>query len=139
MIGRAHERRLVAAVPTAFNGVPFTQPDGSIGTDFYLKPDKYRDVFLSNRLSKADAAELAATERPVAAQALVEPSGTPAWRTTPSWYLVAHDDRTIPPAAEEFMASRAHAHTTEINAPHAVALTNPGSVTELVEQAATAS
>jgi pimeloyl-ACP methyl ester carboxylesterase len=128
-----------APVPTALNAVPFTQPDGSTGTDFYLKPENYRDVFLSDRLSKADAAELAATQRPIAAQALGEPSGTPAWKTVPSWYLVARDDHAIPPAAEEFMASRAHAHTTEINAPHAAALTNPRAVTKLVEQAATAS
>ncbi|MFF7185277.1 alpha/beta fold hydrolase [Streptomyces sp. NPDC008222] len=44
-----------------------------------------------------------------------------------------------PPAAEEFTASRAHAQTTEVDAPHAAAPANPGSVTKLVEQAATAS
>ncbi|MFF4960743.1 alpha/beta fold hydrolase [Streptomyces sp. NPDC001222] len=125
-----------APVPTALNAVPFTQPDGSTGTDLYLKPDKYRDVFLSDRLSKARAAELAATQRPVTAQALGEPSGTPAWKTIPSWYLVARADHAIPAAAERFMASRAHAHTTEVNAPHAVQLTDPGAVTHLVEQAA---
>ncbi|MET8954253.1 alpha/beta fold hydrolase [Streptomyces sp. NPDC004393] len=125
-----------APVPTALNAVPFTQPDGTTGVDLYLKPDKYRDVFVSNRLSKARAAELAATQRPITAQALGEPSGTPAWKTIPSWYLVARADHAIPPAAERFMASRAHAHTIEVNAPHAVQLTDPGAVTHLVEQAA---
>ncbi|MFE6552892.1 alpha/beta fold hydrolase [Streptomyces sp. NPDC057746] len=127
-----------APVPTALNAVPFTQPDGSTGTDLYLKPDKFRDVFLSNRLSKAEAAELAATQRPAGAEGLGEPSGTPAWKTIPSWYLVARADHAIPAAAERFMASRAHAHTTEVDAPHAVQLTNPGTVTKLVERAATA-
>ncbi|MGV9647650.1 alpha/beta fold hydrolase [Streptomyces sp. NPDC003554] len=127
-----------APLPTALNAVPFTQPDGSTGTDLYLKPDKFRDVFLSNRLSKAEAAELAATQRPASAEALGEPSGTPAWKTIPSWYLVARADHAIPAAAERFMASRAHAHTTEVDAPHGVQLTNPGTVTKLVERAATA-
>lgn len=127
-----------APVPTALDAVPFTQADGTSGTDLYIKPDHYRDVFLSNRLDTADSAELAATQRPIAASALGEPSGTPAWKTIPSWYLVARDDHAIPAAAEEFMASRAHARTTEINAPHAAALTDPKAVTNLVERAATA-
>jgi pimeloyl-ACP methyl ester carboxylesterase len=126
-----------APVPTALNAVPFTQPDGSTGTDLYLKADKFRDVFVGDRFSDATVAELAATQRPATAQAFGEPSGTPAWTTIPSWYLVARDDHAIPAAAERFMASRAHAHTIEINAPHAVQLTDPGAVTKIVEQAAT--
>ncbi|MCH5673992.1 alpha/beta fold hydrolase [Streptomyces gilvus] len=126
-----------APVPTALNAVPFTQPDGRTGTDLYLKADKFRDVFVGDHFSNATVAELAATQRPATAQAFGEPSGTPAWKTIPSWYLVARDDHAIPAAAEQFMASRAHAHTTEINAPHAVQLTNPGTVTKIVEQAAT--
>ncbi|MEU6341179.1 alpha/beta hydrolase [Streptomyces sp. NPDC046977] len=127
-----------APVPTALDAVPFTQPDGGTGVDLYIKPDKYRDVFLSNRLNRAAAAQLAAGQRPIAAQAFGEPSGTPAWKTIPSWYLVATADHAIPPAAERFMASRAHARTVEVNAPHAAPLTDAGAVTRLVEQAATA-
>ncbi|MDX2703885.1 alpha/beta hydrolase [Streptomyces sp. PA03-6a] len=127
-----------APVPTALNAVPFTQADGSTGVDLYIKPDKFRDVFMSNRVSKSKAAALAATQRPITAQAVGEPSAaTPAWKTIPSWYLVARDDRTIPPAAERFMASRAHAHTVETDGPHAVHVTDPGVVTRLVEKAAT--
>ncbi|EKX68745.1 alpha/beta hydrolase [Streptomyces ipomoeae] len=126
-----------APVPTALNAVPFTQSNGTPGIDLYLKADKFRDVFLSNKLSKARAAELAATQRPATAQAFGEPSGTPAWKTIPSWYLVAGDDHTIPAAAQQFMASRANAHTTKIDAPHAVPLTDPGAVTRIVEKAAT--
>ncbi|GAA0657315.1 alpha/beta hydrolase [Kitasatospora atroaurantiaca] len=127
-----------APVPTALNAVPFTQGVGGTGIDLYLKADKYRDVFLSGRFNNATAAELAATQRPLTAQGLVEPSGTPAWKTIPSWYLVASDDHTIPPAAEKFMAARAHAHTVEVDAPHAVALTDPGAVTSLIEKAVVA-
>ncbi|MEU0602791.1 alpha/beta hydrolase [Streptomyces sp. NPDC006393] len=127
-----------AALPTALSPVPFTQADGSTGTDLYIKPDKYRDVFLSDRVNTAKAAELAATQRPITAQAVGEPSGTPAWKTIPSWYLVAHDDHTLPAAAERAMAARAHAHTVEVAGPHAIAVTDPHAVTRLVEQAATA-
>ncbi|MEU6370243.1 hypothetical protein ABZ876_32110 [Streptomyces sp. NPDC046931] len=80
-------------------------------------------------------AEPAAAQRTATAQALGEPSGTPAWRTIPSWYLVARDD-ALPAAAERFMAARAHAHTTEIKAPVAVQPTDPGTGTNLVKQAA---
>ncbi|MEV6862666.1 alpha/beta hydrolase [Streptosporangium subroseum] len=125
-----------AQVPTALSAVPFTQADGTAGVDLYLKPGKFRDVFLSNGLTTADAAVLAATQRPIALQALGEPSGTPAWKTIPSWYLVAKNDHAIPAAAERFMAKRAHAHITETNAPHAVQLTDPGAVTHLIEDAA---
>ncbi|MFJ7949669.1 alpha/beta fold hydrolase [Streptomyces sp. NPDC096354] len=124
-----------AQIPTALNAVPFTQADGTPGFDFSIKPDKFRDVFLSNRLTSAEAAVLAATQRPIAAQALGEPSGDPAWKTIPSWYLVAKDDHAVPPAAERFMAHRAHAHTIEIDAPHGAQLTNPGAVTHLIESA----
>jgi pimeloyl-ACP methyl ester carboxylesterase len=125
-----------APIPTALNAVPFPQPDGSTGVDLYIKPDKYRDVFLSNRLSPASAAALAATQRPLNAQAAGEPSAAAAWKHIPSWYLVASDDHAIPAAAERFMAQRAHAHTVEVDAPHAAPLTNPGAVSRLVEDAA---
>jgi pimeloyl-ACP methyl ester carboxylesterase len=126
-----------AAVPTALSPVPFTQADGSTGIDLYAKADQYRDVFLSNRLDSAESSEIAATQSPVTAAALGDPSGQPAWKTVPSWYLVSDDDHLIPPAAERFMAARAHAHTIEADTPHAAQVTNPGIVTSLIEQAAT--
>ncbi|MFE2429377.1 alpha/beta fold hydrolase [Streptomyces sp. NPDC059373] len=118
--------------PDALNQVPLTGG----GADLYIKPDKFRDVFLSNRLSAARAAVLAATQRPAAAAGLAEVSGTPAWKTIPSWYLVARQDHAIAPAAERSMAKRAKAHTVEVNAPHAVYLTDPGAVTRLILDAA---
>ncbi|WP_328921226.1 alpha/beta hydrolase [Streptomyces sp. NBC_00208] len=124
-----------APVPTALSSVPFAQTDGSPGVDLYLKPNKFSDVFLSDHGTTRDAAALAATQRPIAAQALGETSGAPAWKTIPSWYLVAKNDHAIPTAAERFMADRAHSHTVEIDAPHGAQLTNPGAVTHLIESA----
>ncbi|WP_318219051.1 alpha/beta hydrolase [Streptomyces sp. SCL15-6] len=124
-----------ASIPTALNPVPFTE-NGTTNVDLYIKSDKFRDVFLSNRRSAREAAVLAATQRPVTPQALGEPTGTPAWKTIPSWYLVAGNDHLIPAATERYMAQRAHAHTSEVNAPHDVLLTNPGTVTHVIEDAA---
>jgi pimeloyl-ACP methyl ester carboxylesterase len=125
-----------APVPTSLNAVPYTLADGTKGVDLYAKADKYRDLFLSGRLNDRTAAELAATQGPIALQALSDPSGTPAWRTIPSWYLVSKDDHLIPPAAESFMAARAHSHTVEANTPHAAQVTDPKIVTHLIEEAA---
>jgi pimeloyl-ACP methyl ester carboxylesterase len=127
-----------APIPTALTPVPFTKPDGTTGVDLYAKPDQYRNLFLSNRVNTKTAAELAATQSPATPQALGEPSGDPAWKTIPSWYLVSKDDHVIPPATERFMAHRAHSHTIEANTPHAAQVTNPGIVTHLIEQAAKA-
>ncbi|GHH82123.1 alpha/beta hydrolase [Streptomyces sulfonofaciens] len=127
-----------APVPTALNAVPYTLADGTGGVDLYAKADKYRDLFLSGRLDDKTAAELAATQNPIALQALGDPSGVPAWLTIPSWYLVSKDDHLIPPAAESFMAARAHSHTVEADTPHAAQVTDPGIVTNLIEQAAKA-
>lgn len=124
-----------APVPTALNAVPYTE-GGTTQVDLYLKPDKFRDVFLSDRVSAGEAAVLAAAQRPVTAEALSEPSGTPAWQTTPSWYLVANDDHVIPSAAQRYMAARAHAHTSGVNAPHDVLLTNPNAVSKVILNAA---
>jgi pimeloyl-ACP methyl ester carboxylesterase len=59
----------------------------------------------------------------------------PAWKVKPSWYLVATDDRMIPPPAQRQMASRAQATTTEVPGSHAVYVSNPGAVAKLIEQA----
>jgi pimeloyl-ACP methyl ester carboxylesterase len=62
----------------------------------------------------------------------------PAWKVKPSWYLVATDDHMIPPPAQRQMASRAKATTVEVPGSHAVYVSNPKAVADLIEQAATA-
>lgn len=79
---------------------------------------------------------MAAGQRPIALAALQEPAVRAAWKRIPSWYLVAGEDRNIPPAAERWMARRAGAHTVEVRAPHAVSVSDPGPVTELILRAA---
>ena len=61
---------------------------------------------------------------------------SPAWRTKPSWYLVATDDRMIPPPAQRAMAERAGATTTEAPGSHAIYVSQPTVVGDLIAQAA---
>ncbi|MEV7863322.1 alpha/beta hydrolase [Streptomyces hirsutus] len=118
----------------AFNAVPIPKDQGAV--DLYIKPDKFRDVFLSNRLSAAEAAVAAASQRPATPATSTEKSGAPAWKTIPSWSLVGTDDRAVGTANLRFMAERARARTVEVDAPHAVYLTAPDAVTDLILDAA---
>jgi hypothetical protein len=72
----------------------------------------------------------------VAASALNEPSGTPVWKTTPSWYLVGTADRVIPPAEQRFMAKRAGSTIVELRASHLPMVSRPAAVTRLILEAA---
>jgi pimeloyl-ACP methyl ester carboxylesterase len=60
----------------------------------------------------------------------------PAWRSKPSWYLVATDDRMIPPPAQRAMAERAGATTSEAPGSHAIYVSSPAVVVDVIVQAA---
>jgi len=62
----------------------------------------------------------------------------PAWRTKPSWYLVATEDRMIPPPAQRFMSERAGSTVTEAAGSHAIYVSQPAAVAALIQQAAAA-
>jgi pimeloyl-ACP methyl ester carboxylesterase len=64
--------------------------------------------------------------------------GVPAWKTLPSWYLVAADDEAIPPAAERQFAARMGATTVEIPSSHVPMVSHPDDVTQLIKTAAEA-
>ena len=61
----------------------------------------------------------------------------PAWKTKPSWYLVATDDKMIPPAAQRFMSKRAGSTVVEAAGSHAIYVSQPNAVVALIEKAAT--
>ncbi len=105
------------------------------GVDQYVKLEDFRDVFAADR-TPAQAAVMAATQRPLALAAGTDKSGPPAWRTLPSWYLVAKHDHAINPAAERFMAKRIHAHTVEVESSHDVMVSHPAAVAKLILAAA---
>ncbi|MGY4920281.1 alpha/beta fold hydrolase [Streptomyces sp. 900116325] len=123
---------------SALNAVPFPLPGGGTGTDLYVKPDKFHDVFAADApKSVTDLA--AATQRPVSASVFDEKPTEAAWKTIPSWDLITTQDKAIAPDEQRFMARRAHAHTVEVKSSHAVPVSHPGAVTRIIEQAAHAS
>jgi len=77
-----------------------------------------------------------AVQQPLALSALGEVMGTPAWKTLPSWYMVATNDQALPPAAERFFAQRMGATTVEIASSHVAMVSHPDAVTKLIRQAA---
>jgi pimeloyl-ACP methyl ester carboxylesterase len=126
----------IPAVPAMPSQYP--QNGSTPGTELTIDPAQYPNVFLNNELPVPQEQALAVEQRPLSLTAATEPSGPPAWKTIPSWYMVASADHAISPSLERFMATRAHAHTVEVNGPHLIMLTDPDAVTGLIEQAAVA-
>ncbi|MGW4120713.1 alpha/beta fold hydrolase [Nocardia sp. NPDC004711] len=103
--------------------------------DAYIDPASFPDVFAQD-VDPATAAAMAARQHSLALSANLEPSGSPAWAATPSWYLVSTADRVIPPASQWDMAKRMNAHTSSIDASHASLVSHPADVAAVVEAAA---
>ncbi|MFG3349979.1 alpha/beta fold hydrolase [Streptomyces sp. NPDC048018] len=117
------------------NPMPYPLPGGGTGTELVIDQAKYPRQFAAD-VPVTEAAVLAATQRPVATAALEEKAASAAWKTVPSWALVATEDRNIPPAAERWMARRAGSRITEVTASHAVPVSRPGVVASVILDAA---
>ncbi len=119
---------------TVFNFVG--DPADPQNPDLYVKPSLFPSIFAGG-VPAAKAAVLAAEQRPIKAGAVDEAlTGAPAWKTIPSWALIGTADRIIPPAEQQAMATRAGSHVVSIDAPHLSMVTDPKSVTSLIEHAA---
>ncbi|HEY2079263.1 MAG TPA: alpha/beta hydrolase [Streptosporangiaceae bacterium] len=86
-------------------------------------------------LHATDAVFMADSQVPWGVDALAGPVTEPAWRSKPSWYLIATEDHMIPPPAQRAMAQRAGATTAEVAASHAVYMSQPAAVAALIQQA----
>jgi pimeloyl-ACP methyl ester carboxylesterase len=100
----------------------------------FLDRDKFAGSFAAD-LSPSDAAFMADSQLPWGLDALNGAISEPAWRTKPSWYLVATEDRMIPPPAQRAMSERIGATTAEVAASHAVYVSQPGAVADLISKA----
>ncbi|MCP3805261.1 alpha/beta hydrolase [Allokutzneria sp. A3M-2-11 16] len=120
-----------------FDEVVEKMPLGDGSNDLYIRQDRFWDHFAAD-VPAAEARVMAATQRPVRDVALAEKSGAPAWKTVPSWFLLAGADQSITIAAQRFMAGRAGARAVvEITGgSHAVGVSHPGAVVDLVVKAA---
>jgi pimeloyl-ACP methyl ester carboxylesterase len=126
-----------AQLGSAVDPVPFPLADGETGMDLYIRQDRFREVFAAD-VAPDVAALMAATQRPIASTALEDTATKAAWKTIPSWTLVATQDLAIPPESKRFMAARAGSTTVEIDASHAVTVSQPGVVADLIDTAARA-
>ena len=88
-------------------------------------------------VDERQASFMAASQVPWGVNALSGEVSTPAWKTKPSWYLVAADDKMIPPPAQRAMAARAGARVTEVPGSHAVYVSRPQAVADVIAKAAT--
>src|SRR6202167_548755 len=99
------------------------------------------DDFVSHFAGDVDpvtAKVMYAVQQPIAMSIFEEAMGVPAWKTLPSWYLVAADDEALPPDAERLFASRMGATTVEIPSSHVAMVSHPSEVAQLIETAAEA-
>jgi pimeloyl-ACP methyl ester carboxylesterase len=105
--------------------------------DGYLFLDKAK--FPASFAADVDAEKaefMADSQVPWGVEALSGTISQPAWKAKPSWYLVATDDRMIPPPAQRFMAERAGATIIEVSGSHAVYVSQPDTVAGLIARAA---
>jgi pimeloyl-ACP methyl ester carboxylesterase len=103
----------------------------------WLSEDDFVDHFAGD-VDPVTAKALYAVQQPIAMSIFEEPMGVPAWKTLPSWYLVATDDQALPPDAERLFATRMGATTVEIPSSHVAMISHPREVAELIETAAKA-
>jgi pimeloyl-ACP methyl ester carboxylesterase len=120
---------VVGNLTDLFNIVPIAGD-----ADLYLKPSLVPTCF-ANGLPASQAALIAATQRPLAASAFGATFGTPAWKTIPSWAVIGTQDHVIPLANQTFMAQRAGARITDVNAGHLSLISKPSVVTSVILRA----
>jgi pimeloyl-ACP methyl ester carboxylesterase len=96
---------------------------------------QFHDIFCAD-VPEAEARVLAATQRPAQFALFNHTFGEPAWKTIPSWFLVAKKDRTVPPDLERMFAARMKATTREFDSSHVPFLSQPAEFTKFVTEAA---
>lgn len=105
--------------------------------DFYIRREEYHEQFATD-VPAAQAALMAATQRPIRDVAVSESAGPPAWKTVPSWFVIPTLDKNLPPEAQRFMAGRAKAQeVVEVEgSSHAVSVSHPDEVADVILAAA---
>lgn len=100
----------------------------------WMPDDGFRNAFAQN--ATADQIALsAAVQRPLAVKCIQEPVPKPAWKSKPSWYLIAEEDRMINPKTQHFMAERMGATTRSLAVDHTPLLTAPQKVVDIIMEA----
>src|SRR6202166_3482890 len=110
------------------------KPDGN--GNWWIEQEHFAADFAAD-LPKEKAAFMAVSQVPISTDAFTHKVTSPAWKTRPTWYMVATQDRSINPDQERMMAKRARARTVEVNSSHVAYTSHPKESAKLIEEAAT--
>ena len=108
--------------------------DADINIEFFM-PNFAADF--AGDIPPEKAAFLAVSQVPISTDCFTHQVASPAWKTKPTWYMVATADRSINPDQERMMAKRAKAKTIEVNSSHVAYISHPKETAKLIEEAAT--
>jgi pimeloyl-ACP methyl ester carboxylesterase len=123
---------LIANPPPGASVPPILPPqDGYL----FLDRAKFAAAFAGD-VSPEEATFMADSQVPWGVEALAGAVTDPAWKSKPSWYLVATEDHMIPPPAQQMMAKRAGSTVVEVPGSHAIYVSQPEAVAKVIEQAA---
>jgi pimeloyl-ACP methyl ester carboxylesterase len=114
-----------------------TRQGAQTAVEFAINPAHFQEAFAAD-LSAEQAALMAATQRPAAELAFSEPAGAPAWKTLPSWTVVATGDKAAGSDVIRAMARRAGATITEVEGSHVIMISQPQAVTDVILSAVAA-
>lgn len=103
----------------------------------WMPDEGFSDAFAQNA-SEEQIAVAKAVQRPISVNCIREPAGAPTWKSKPTWYLLAEQDRMINPKTQRFMAERMHAKVRSFPVDHSPLLTAPDTVVDIVLEAAKA-
>jgi len=109
-------------------------PGGEQAVEVTIDPAGFHEAFCAD-LPDEQAAEMAATQRPIAQLAFTEPSGPPAWKKLPSWAVVATGDKAAGTDLTRSMAERAGATITELDGSHVIMISQPDPVAGVIAEA----
>jgi len=119
-----------AAVPQASKAF---KPDSN--GNWWIEQEQFAADFAAD-LPKDQAQFMAISQVPISTDAFTHKVTNPAWKTKPTWYMVATEDRSINPEQERMMAKRAHATTVEVKSSHVAYMSHPRESAKLIEEAA---
>src|SRR5919112_2072917 len=114
--------------------IPLQYPTGEgqeTAAEFTIDPEKFHEVFAAD-VSVEQTALMTATQRPLSELAFSEPTGVPAWKKLPSWAVVSTGDKVVGTDAVRSMAERAGAEITEVEGSHAIMISKPQVVADVI-------